>query len=109
MTSLIQALLELSGGRVDFQQYKYAEEYIASENADLYALLFNITRTKQFEDFDPEEMYKRLSKSPVFSEIVISVQDLEEQTTKIIDFLCVDFRNGYLVKYSKGQMSSMLI
>lgn len=37
VTSLVRALPELSGGRVDFRQHGFAEEYTASENADLYA------------------------------------------------------------------------
>ena len=109
LTSLVRALLELSGGRVDLRQHKYAEEYTASENADLFASLFNITRTRRFGDFDPEEMCKTLSKSPVFFEMAISVQDLEERTTKMMDSLSVGFRKGYLVRYPEGQMSLMLI
>ncbi len=109
LTSLVRALLELSRGRVDFRQHKYSEEYTASENANLYASLFNITRTRRFGDFDSEEMCKTLSKSPVFSEIAISVQDLEERITKMIDSLRVGFRKRYLVRYPEGQMSSMLI
>lgn len=44
--SLVRALLELSGGRVDLRQHRFAEEYTASENADLYASVFDIVRTK---------------------------------------------------------------
>lgn len=100
LTSLVRALLELSEGRVDLRQHKYAEEYTASGNADLYASLFNITRTRRFGDFDLEEMCNTLSKSPVFSEMATSVQDLEERTTKMTDYLRVGFRKGYLVRYA---------
>lgn len=78
LTSLVRALLALSGGKVDVRQHTYAEEYTASENANLYASLFNITTTRRFGDFVPEEMCKTLSKSLVFSGMAISVQDLEE-------------------------------
>ena len=97
ITSLIRALLELSGGRVDLRQHGFAEEYTASENADLYASVFDIARTKQFGDFDSEEMCNTLAKSPVFSRMTISVQDLEEWTTKMMDSLRLGFREGHLV------------
>ena len=97
ITSLVQALLELSGGRVDLRQHRFAEEYTANENADLYASIFDITRTKQFGDFDSEEMCNTLSKSPVFSEMATSVQDVKEWTTKMMRSLRVGFREGYLV------------
>ena len=48
ITSLVRALLELSGGRVDLLQHGFAEEYMVSDNADLYASVLGITRTKQF-------------------------------------------------------------
>jgi hypothetical protein len=108
ITSLFRALLELSGGRVDFQQHRFAEEYTASENADLYASVLGITRTRQFGDFDSEEMCNTLSKSPVFSGMKIGVQDLEEWTTKMINSLPVGFPKGYLVRYPEGRTSSML-
>jgi hypothetical protein len=97
-TSLIRALVELSGGRVDLRQHGFAEEYTASENADLYASVFNITRTKQFGDFDLEKMCNTLSKSPVFSGMAISVQDLGERTMKMMDYLRIGFQKGYLVR-----------
>ena len=101
ITSLVRALLELSGGRVDPRQHRFAEEYTASENADLYASIFDIVRTKQFGDFESEEMCNTLSKSPVFSRMTISVQDLEEWTTKMMDSLRLDFREGHLIRHPK--------
>ena len=59
ITSFVRALLELSGGRVDLQQHGFAEEYTASEKADLYASVLGITRTNQFGDFDSEKCPKR--------------------------------------------------
>jgi hypothetical protein len=109
ITSLIRALLELSGGRVDLRQHGFAEEYTISDNADLYALILDITRTKQFGDFDSEEMRNTLSKSPVFSGMTIGVQDLEKWTNKMMNYLRVSFSKGYLVRYPEGRTSSMLI
>jgi hypothetical protein len=97
ITSLVRALLELSGGRVDIQQHGFAEEYTASENADLYASVLGITRTKQCGDFDLEEMRNTLSKSPVFSGMIIGARDLEGWTTNMIHSLRIGFRKGYLV------------
>ena len=82
ITSLIQALLELSGGEVDCRQHMFAADYTARENADLYASIFGIIRTKQFGDFDPKELRNSISKSPVFSRIKIGLQNLESWTTE---------------------------
>jgi hypothetical protein len=108
-TSLVRALVEFSGGRVDLRQHGFAGEYTASENADHFASVFNITRTKQFGDFEFKEMCNTLSKSPVFSGMAIRVQDLEERTTKMMDSLHLGFQKGYLVRYPEGRNSSMLI
>ena len=106
ITFLVRALLELSGGRVDVRQHGFAEEYTASQNADLCTSFFEVTRKNQFGDFDSEEMCKSVSKSPVFSEVVISIQDLESWTTSMRDFLCVGFPDGYLVRHIKGRSSA---
>ena len=108
-TSLLRALLELSGGRVDCRQHGFAEEYTASENADIFASLLGITKTRQFGDLNLEELYDELLKSPVFSEMEMGLQDLEEWTTKMMSSLRVGFRTGYLVRYPKARSSSLLI
>jgi hypothetical protein len=109
ITSLVRALLKLSGGRADLQQHRFDEEYTASENADLCASVFDITRSRQFEDFDSKEMCKTLLKSVVFSGMSISIQYLEEWTIEMMDSLCIDFRKEYLVRYSQGRICLMLI
>ena len=109
ITFLVRALLELSGGRVDFRQHGFAEEYTASQNADLCASIFEITRKNQFGDFDSEEMCKSVSKSPVFSKVAISLQNLESRTTRMRDFLCVGFPDRYLVRSIKGRSNFILI
>jgi hypothetical protein len=111
ITSLVRALLELSGGRMDPLQHGFDDEYTANENADLYASVLGITRTRQFGDFDSEEMRimcTTLSKSLVFSKLIICEQDLREWTTRMIEFLPIGFEKGYLVRYLKGRTDSML-
>lgn len=103
ITSLVRALLELSGGRVDCHQHGFAEEYTSSENADLYASVLGITRTNEFGNVDREQMRKTLSKSQVFSGMTITVHDLEEWTMKTIDALPIGFQKGHLVRYSEGE------
>lgn len=109
ITSFIRGLVEVSDGRVDVLQHNFGEEYTASENADLCASLLDITRTNQFGDFDREAMCTTLLKSPVFSEMEISVQDLKGWTTKMMNCLCLGFEKGYLVLYPEGRTSCMLI
>jgi hypothetical protein len=48
--------LEYSGGRVEKRQRNFAAEYTADDKAQLYASLFNITRTRSFGDCDPEKI-----------------------------------------------------
>ena len=98
ITSLVRALLELSGGRVDVQQYGFAQEYTLRDNADLYASVLGITRERTFGDSDSKQIYKELLESPVFSETTISAQDLEESTIKIREFLPIGFPKD-LVRY----------
>lgn len=107
-TSLVRALMEISGGRVDLRQHRFAEEYTASENADLYASVFDIVRTKHFRDFDSIEMCDTLSKSPVFSRMTIDVHDLEEWTTKMKASLRLGFREGQLVRCPQARNISIL-
>ena len=95
---LVRALLELSGGRVDLRQHGLAEEYTTSQNVDLFASILDVTRTNQFGESDSEGMCNLISKSPVFSGVALSVQDLESWITKMSDSLCISFREGYLVR-----------
>ena len=97
ITSLFRALLEFSNGRVDVRQHRFAQEYTASEHANLYASVLNIVRTKHFGDYNLDEMCNTLSTSPAFFRKAISVQDLEEWTTKMMNCLRRGFREGHLV------------
>lgn len=60
------------------QQHGFAEEYTTSENADLYASLLGITKTREFEDLNSKKVYNELLKSSIFSEMEIGLQDLKE-------------------------------
>ena len=73
ITLLVRTLLELFDDRVKIQQYGFIENYTIIKNTNLYVSIFNVTRSRQFGDFDLKEMYKMLSKSITFSEIIISI------------------------------------
>lgn len=76
---------------MNLRQHGYAEDYTASEKVDLYTLVFDITRTGRFEDFNLEKICNTLSRFPMFSKMTISVQDLEKLTGKMMNSLCVNF------------------
>ena len=97
ITSLVRVLLELSGGRVDLRQHQFDEEYTSNENADLYASILGIVRTKQFGEFDSDKMCSMLSKAPMFRRMTIDMQDLKEWTAKMMKPLHLGFQEGYLV------------
>ncbi len=104
MTSLVRALLELSGGRVDRQQHGFAQEYTVCDNADLYALVLGMTRKRTFGDIDSEEMCNALSKSPVFSEETFSAQSLQNRTMQIMKCLHIGFPKDHLVQYPEERI-----
>ena len=83
--------MKLSGNRVEVQQYRFIKEYTISKNADLYVSVFNITRLRQFGDFDSKEMYKMFLKSVTFSEMTINIRYVKESTVKIMNSLQIDF------------------
>ena len=97
-TAIVRCLLELSGGRVDFCQHRFAEDSTINDNADICASLFNITRSNQFGDFDAQEICNTLSKSPIFTGTIIRTKDLREWAAKMMDSLFLGFPEGYLVR-----------
>lgn len=109
MTSLIRALLEFSGGRMDLQQHGFAQEYTVSDNADLYASVLGITRKRTLGDIDPEEICNALLESPVFSEVTINAQSLEDWTMQMMNFLPIGFPKNYLVRYPEERIDSILM
>lgn len=104
ITSLFRVLLELSGGKLNLLQHNFAGEYTANENSDLYASIFGIARTNDFGEFDGVEMCRTITKSPVFSGEEMSVQILEDWSTKMKDSLRVGYCHGYLVGYLIGRL-----
>ena len=86
---------------MDLRQHMFDEEDTANDSADLYASILGIVRTEYFVDFDSEEMCNTLSKSPMYSRMTISVQDLKEWTMKMMEPLCLGFRGGNLVGFPK--------
>ena len=97
VTSLLRILLQLSSGKLDPLQGNINRDYTASENRDLCALVFGITSTNDLGEIHAMEMWRTLSKSPVFSRTAISVPDLERWTAEIKDSLQIGFCKGYLV------------
>ncbi len=66
MISLVRGLFELSGGIVDCRQHALDQEYITSDNLNLYMILVGVTGINRFRDFNPKEMYNVLLKSKLF-------------------------------------------
>ena len=102
ITSLIRALLELSGGRRDLLQHRFAEEYTVIDHANLYASILGITRTKAFGGFDSREIKNTLLGSPVFSGMTVDEQDLENWTAHMMKCLRIGSRDT-LVRHLKRQ------
>ena len=94
---------------MDLQQLGFAQEYTVRDNADLYASVLGITRKRTFRDIDPEEMCNALLRSPVFSEVTISVQSLEDWTMQMMNFLPIGFPKNYLVQYPEERIDSILM
>jgi hypothetical protein len=99
ITSIFRALIELSSGKLDLGQHRFDEDYTTSENSDLCASVFGITRTNDFGMFDAAAMRTTLSKSPVFSKMAIHVEDLDDWATEMKESLHIGFRQGHLVRY----------
>ncbi|KAL9591659.1 MAG: hypothetical protein Q9179_007502, partial [Wetmoreana sp. 5 TL-2023] len=105
-TSLVRALLEMSSGRVDRQQHEFSEESTTDKNAELFASVFEITASKEFGNADVQEMIALISKSPLFSQSRISIQDLDDRTMQIRHSLLLGFEEEHLVlaRFSFGQV-----
>jgi hypothetical protein len=63
MISLVQRLLEFSGGKEDFEQHEFNKEFTANENANLCHDLLGITKSNFFRRFDMQNMLNALSTS----------------------------------------------
>ena len=105
--SLIRAVLEFSEGKVDCRQHVFDQGYTSSDNASLYGRLLGVADNagiNPMEGFDPEQMCNTLLKSKAFAEGPdISLLEVIEWNTRIVDFLPIGFREEHLVRYSEKQ------
>ncbi|KAJ9610168.1 hypothetical protein H2204_015409 [Knufia peltigerae] len=97
ITSLFRALLELSGGRVDFLQHNFAENYTAKQNRELCARVFDISDIKKFGECDVREISSSLSKSPLFVGETLSAEGLGQWAAIMNSSLQIGFPPGHLV------------
>lgn len=98
----------MSSGRVDRQQHEFSEESTTDKNAELFASVFEITKSKEFGNADVQEMIALISKSPLFSQSRISIQDLDDRTMQIRHSLLLGFEEEHLVGHLDIENGSML-
>ena len=96
VTSLGRALLDYSGGKLNLRQHRLGIGYTCSHNADLYATMLDMTRTRRRE-FDAAEMYRTFSQSHVFSASPVGGKDLRGRAEEMTSALGLAFREGHLV------------
>lgn len=94
-TSLIRVFFEASDGRVDDQQHGFDQDFTAVSNADLYASMIGITRTRSFGDYNPHEVCHSLERSAIFAGRTIGVDVLQQRIQKLCVYLPIVA--GYLV------------
>jgi hypothetical protein len=98
-TSLVRALLALSGGKADLRHNMFFAESTITRNAELFASLLNVTMTKEFGNVDVQEMIKMVSKSPVFSGTMVDEQGLHDRILNMKRSLHLGFDKDYLVRH----------
>lgn len=96
-TSLIRVFFEASDGRVDDQQHGFDEDFTAVSNADLYASMIGITRTRSFGDYNPHEVCDSLMGSAIFAGRTVGVDFLQQRIQKLCVYLPIVA--GYLVSF----------
>lgn len=94
--SLLRALYNLAGGAVN-RSYEISGRYTAAENRDLLGSIFGTVASNSFEEYDAEEMQRRLLKSPMFSDVTLSVQNLEHLITQMRRCLYLGYPSHHLV------------
>lgn len=97
--ALARLLLEFSGGKANFSQHNFDEEYTADDNANLYGSLIGITGTNSFGNLSVGKMMNALSKSNVFTTDEVRTLDIAELSRRMMDILPIGFSSGYLVRY----------
>ena len=99
--SLVRAVLELSGGRVECRQHVLDQGYTSSDNASLYGRLIGVADNADMNltgDFDAEQMCNALLKSKAFAEGPdVNILDVIKWNTRMADFLPIGFRGECLV------------
>jgi hypothetical protein len=95
--SLLRCLLVFSGGKDDIRQHRFAPEYTASDNVNLYGSLVGITGSNCFGNFDSQVILDALSKSKVFTHDDIRTLDIVKLTSQMMTSLPIGFPQGYLV------------
>jgi hypothetical protein len=98
LTYIGRRLLELSGGIVDRGQHDFNASYTVGQNADLCAMLFDISERNEFRNCHAEELCNSLSSSQLFSGIEVSSKDIENWTKDLRDSLSLGFPDKYLVR-----------
>ncbi|ETN44750.1 uncharacterized protein HMPREF1541_10420 [Cyphellophora europaea CBS 101466] len=95
ITSLLRALYTTAGGDIN-HLYQVSGKYSASENRDLLGSIFGTRARIDFENYDVEKMRQRLSKSPMFSNVTLSAQNLEVLITQIRGCLYLGYPPSHL-------------
>ena len=97
INSLVCALLELSGCTVKVPGYEFIDQYTVSNNADLCAIILNITRTQSFGNRNAAEIRDALLTSSVFHNTTVSVASLEKWAIIAQTRLRLGYPDNYLM------------
>ncbi|KAI9736731.1 MAG: hypothetical protein M1834_000935 [Cirrosporium novae-zelandiae] len=93
--SLVRLLLELCGGQVEVEQHYLNASYLYKNNEVLYGSLFGIKGQKRFGEFNPEELYKAISRSNVFTGSEIDVSNLIPWSTMLMVHLHIGYQTHF--------------
>lgn len=101
ISSLLRALYTIAGGAVN-HLYEVSGKYTAAENRDLLGSMFGTVVSNGLEDYDAEEMRRRLTTSPLFSDVTLSVQNLEHLITQMRRCLYLGYPLYHLVSNARA-------
>lgn len=87
----------MSGGRVDRQQHVFSDESTVDKNAELFASVLEIAKPGEFGNAEMREMTALISRSPLFSQPTMSMQDLDDRTVEIQRSLLLGYEDRHLV------------
>ena len=101
--SLFRSFLEFSDGKVDCRQHDFGMDYTTSQNAYLCASSLDISCSRQFGRFNPEEMQGALSKSKLFAEqSKLGISNIVDWGLHMMAYVPVGFPDNYLVQCYQG-------